>query len=964
MNPQTTEIKTITDFLERALNSRKGKSPYNLHKIITDHAEYDQISLPVNILDIIVSHIESCDVNDRILDELTIAIQAWDNVENPSWSLNTTPFSEQRREIILNLLGFDFDQQKIINSRVLRFSETEIPIVIAEQHTPWYEERKKFIKFYYWNDYVRQLRLPKGTWDAISVGSLDASTDDVLSRLSDPSASNVYPVKGLVVGYVQSGKTSHFNGLIAKAADAGYRLIIILSGTTDILRKQTQRRIDKDIIGHDIIDVNEYGSDNDWSQFVDHEVSIQNGRYEWERLTTKEEYRSLRHHPSLLEFKRHYPDLPLNHEDNLRYTKARIAIIKKVPVVINKLIRDFSTIDKFKSKLDNVPTLIIDDESDQASINTIDQSKPGSEGERTKTNKAIGELLKLLPRAQYVGYTATPFANVFIDPEDAEDLFPKDFIISLPRPQGYMGGSDFYDFTEEYEEGDYHSNKNAFVRPVEGHDEDSENLPKAIDSFVLSGAIKLYRQKYDPDHYRFKHHTMLLHHAAKQIVHDEDKIVVENIFDGGSRYSSAIGLSKLQELFENDFLPVSMVRATDAPFPKTFDELNPFITDCISRISYEKPVRIINCSKTGSIDEPDFEQGDVWTILVGGTKLSRGYTVEGLTTSYYRRPTGAGDTLMQMGRWFGFRRGYKDLVRLFIGVNERRGKVPMDLYKAFESIVKSEDELRGELQKYSTKGLLPKQVPPLVRQFLPLLPPTSKNKMFNAVIKSQDFSGEYKEKVAASSFKDKKFNQEICKELISKTNFENPIQTFQFLNNKRQPKKFVAYLGAVSGEDILSFLGGYLWVDGNKPLYLEIEYIKKCLINGELGNWQLLIPQLNYKNSIKFTGTKLGPLTTIERKLTFKNTFEVYSEPRHREAASYLAGVDDVIQPSSIMVEKRDKTTPVMILYFAIPKGNPSADITVGFGIQYPGIRKDYSLVWGVNDSNNADLIVVDTEAK
>lgn len=962
MTSDLAELRLLSTYLEHALEIRKYSGPVNLNDLIKDLGKYDQVTFKDDISAALTNHLESCDINDEILDSLTTAIQKWDNDDNPEWAKNTEKYSLSRREKILSLLGFNPSQHTTINKRILRFSKAEIPIVIAEAHIPWYEQRKKEIRGYYWNDYIGQLKKPKGNWDNSSIGLLDISTDDVLSRFSDPWASDVYPVKGLVVGYVQSGKTSHFNGLIAKAADAGYRLFIILSGTTDILRRQTQRRIDKDIIGHDIIDFKEYGSDDDWPKFVTHEVSIQDGRFEWERLTNKSEYKSLSNHPSLLEFKKQNPNLPFNHPENLKNARARIAVIKKVPVILDKLIADLKSIHELKTKLDNVPTLIIDDESDQASINTIDQSKPGRKGDRTRTNRAIGELLKLIPRAQYVGYTATPFANVFIDPEDADDLFPKDFIISLQRPQGYMGGADFYDFIDEYEEDDYRSNKNAFIRTVEDEDDKAENLPRAIDSFVLAGAIKLYRQEMDPDHYRYPHHTMLIHHAAKQIVHEEDKQIVDRIFLNGARYFTQDGIAKLESLFNTDFLPVSKLRASEAPFPSTFGELKPYISKCISMLTSDKPVRIINCSARGHLDEPDFEQAPVWAILVGGTKLSRGYTVEGLTISYYRRPAGAGDTLMQMGRWYGFRHGYNDLVRLFIGIREQRGNFTIDLYEAFGALVRSEEELRRELQKYSATEFTPKQVPPLVRQLLPYLPPASKNKMFNAVIKSQDFAGEYTEKVSASNkINDKKKNADLARILIEKSVFTKSIQTVSFINNRNASRKFNCLLGKISGRDTLDFLEKYIWVDEKKSVYLETEYIKKMLESGRLSKWHILLPQIVTGTPRTFNGTKLGPLTTVERKLAFEKTFAVYSEPRHREAASYLAVTSDVGNPNTVLVENRNPEYPVIIMYFVIPKEDQTAEITVGFGIQYPGTKKDFSLVWGVSDSSNADLIVVDT---
>ena len=277
---------------------------------------------------------------------------------------------------------------------------------------------------------------PIGSWREEAVSILEASTNDVLSRISDPTRNDIYQVKGLVVGYVQSGKTAHFAGVIAKAVDSGYRLVIVLAGTMNILRRQTQRRIDKELVGRELLSAEEYGQDSDWDKFISHSgLPSEQGSVDWERLTgLEEDYKSLKHRLGALSFKRNNHTKPLNSLDNLQHVPARLIVIKKIPNVVDKLCTDLEALRKQQNNIDSIPTLIIDDESDQASINTVDQRKAGNQGIRTSTNKSIVRLLKTLPRAQYVGYTATPFANVFINPADAEDLFPRDFIVSLPRP--------------------------------------------------------------------------------------------------------------------------------------------------------------------------------------------------------------------------------------------------------------------------------------------------------------------------------------------------------------------------------------------------------------------------------------------------------------------------------------------------------------------------------------------------
>ena len=179
-------------------------------------------------------------------------------------------------------------------------------------------------------------------------------------------------------------------------------------------------------------------------------------------------------------------------------------------------------------------------------------------------------------------------------------------------------------------------------------------------------------------------------------------------------------------------------RRARTPSQMTSMTLKPFVGAAIAKITaLGDPVIIVNGDKDMAREEVDFDQRDVWRVLVGGTKLSRGFTIEGLTVSYYRRKTKQADTLMQMGRWFGFRRGYEDLVRLFIGRAEPDGLGTIDLYEAFDAIVRDEEAFRDELRKYATlvdghPQITPMEIPPLVSQHLPWLKPAAPNKMFNA----------------------------------------------------------------------------------------------------------------------------------------------------------------------------------------------------------------------------------------
>ena len=557
---------------------------------------------------------------------------------------------------------------------------------------------------------------------------------------------------------MQSGKTANIAGVLAKAIDAGYRLIIVMTGTIDLLREQTQRRIDMELVGvenilrgvdpedAEMISSVDYQDDPDWDRFIKHGLlpSTQN-RPDIIRLTNHRfagktgDYRSLLAGITALEFEKRDNTLPLNDRRNLDHCSARLVVVKKNKSVLTRLVRDLKSI---KPKLAEIPALIVDDESDHASVNTIDRRRwRQGQRQRTAINGLIAQLLELLPRAQYVGYTATPFANVFIDPDDAQDIFPKDFLVALTRPPGYMGASDFHDLdpgTDEHDQTVQNSREQAHIRNLVAPRDDparrSAEVRQALTMFVLTGAIKLYRkQNGGPE---FRHHTMLAHESVRR----DDHISLANEIHEAWQYAgfnSPSGLPYMRELYENDIVPTNRL-LDEGQLPATFDDLRPFIGDAVARITETgDPVIIVNSDRDVQRENVDFDKRPVWRVIVGGAKLSRGFTVEGLTVSYYRRRTGQADTLMQMGRWFGFRQGYHDLVRLYIDRAVQVGQRTLDLYEAFGAIMRTEELFRDELRRYAElvdgkPQIRPAQVPPLVTQHLPWLRPTARNKMFNA----------------------------------------------------------------------------------------------------------------------------------------------------------------------------------------------------------------------------------------
>jgi hypothetical protein len=881
------------------------------------------------------------DPNDAVRQLFSASLQHWDFLKEPGWGVGTAPNTHERRDQIYSLLELDEQASALCEQVVPVWIATDPPIVIAEEHVPWYDPDKPDFQFYF-PRYCEHLR--QNGWSVTAVETLSQVTGSVVERISKPHRAEQYQSKGLVVGHVQSGKTANFTGVIARAADAGYRLFVILGGTMDILRTQTQRRIDKELIGKELLE-NDYLDDEEWDSFLSHGATpSQLAAFDWQRLTgPQEDYQRLKFGIDALDFPKFDPSRPLFDRINLQKSRARIMVIKKHPAVISRVARDLGRI---RARLADIPTLVIDDESDLASVNTT-RPTPAQTRTRTATNRAIVELLKQLPRSQYIGYTATPFANVFIDPSDAEDLFPKDFMISLPRPEGYMGIQEFHDL--DTTPPGYQSNERAFVRNVVGGDAEAENLPRALDSYILSGAIKLFRAKSKPLR-GFKHHTMLVHVSPRVAEQEQMATLIEGLLDSAS-YHSGEALLRLNQLWEEDFAPVSAARSEDSAAPKDFKQLKPHIGECLQRLEHGKRVLIVN--GTPAADTPDFDRQPVWKIICGGAKLSRGYTVEGLTVSYYRRRTNAADTLMQMGRWFGFRAGYKDLVRLFIGRAEPVGQGrTLDLYAAFEAVCRDEIEFRAQLRRYANlsgdERITPKQVPPLVPAHL--LRPTSTNKMYNAVVKWVNLSGEPREPtVAPTESTAMKHNERLLIDLLSKSKIHRDRLSVD------PSSAFEALLAVLSPESIIGFLRAYRWLGHMRPVDHDVEFLIGQHGDPEIADWLLLAPQVSSSRSWRPQGLDFA---SPFRSRTGTDRFGAYSEPRHRLVARYIARLDADVPTANAAAKGLRRARRGVMLFYPVHESATSG-FTMGFALQYPENSIPKTIVFSVRDPNQPNAVTV-----
>ncbi|MFE7748144.1 Z1 domain-containing protein [Streptomyces sp. NPDC057428] len=884
---------------------------------------------------------------DRIVaagpgDELIVlwhrTLTGWDLTERADWS-DAPPRTDARRTATYDRLGFGADLRKALDEAVPVFKEPGAT-VISKEFTSWYSRDTAAARSFYWNSYEQMLRR-KG-WSDEAVSSLDEASHAVVERLSDPTRTEAYGARGLVVGYVQSGKTANFTGVTAKAIDAGYRLVIVLGGTLNLLRDQTQRRLDMELIGQEnilrgvdpsdtdaLIGV-DYQDDEDWpSKFVSHGARPSTlGFFDIERFTTRgTDYLGLQSGIRALEFEKQVRTQPLYDPDNLHHAAARVMVVKKNKFVLDKLIKDLKKIGPI---LAEIPALIIDDESDQASVNTTNpKTWEGGKVDRKAINGQISQLLGLLPRAQYVGYTATPFANVFVDPGDEEDIFPRDFLVSLPRPTGYMGVQDFHDLDSEGTAEETH------VRGI--YDSTGDRLQEALDAFVLTGALKLYRADRGLPEEPFRHHTMLVHESVQQREHAALALRINSMWHR-SAYTGQEGHSRLATLLDADFRRNA---TEDLPTPSSYDELKPYVSRARQLInSGGEPVIIVNGATDRDYEQPelDFDRTPhVWKILVGGTKLARGFTVEGLTVTYYRRTTQQADTMMQMGRWFGFRPGYRDLVRLYIGREEPMGKgKTVDLYEAFEAICRDEETFRAQLTRYATlvdgkPQVTPAQIPPLVSQHLSWLKPAARNKMFNAELVEIRSPGQWVEPTAyPTGAADLRHNAEVWLPALEK--LSQDISVFVTLSDDDRGgyTRYPAKTSVLSHAQLLGIMSSLAW--GRPDLFApNLAYLKDSSDAGcATDDWMLILPQTSGPTSVEASILGSQPVTLVQRQRNSRGVFNRISGVAHRQSAERIAGLRPLSDDDPFSSQLYQPRRGAVLLYPVVDPdlGNPAGLVT------------------------------------
>jgi hypothetical protein len=702
-------------------------------------------------------------------------------------------------EVRTELRKYEFHEVDIENAiaahmKLISDSQNESVLLDPEMKSKdWYTGPNTSVKSHWAK--LTSVLITEKAWDRAMVNDLDGSSNVVVSKLANPKLlTGENTSRGLVLGYVQSGKTANYSAVISKALDAGYKFIIVLSGVHNNLRYQTEVRLRKEIIDPSEIDA-------DTITRMD-----PNGDFDGKIAQSANKV--------------------LGHEHGFG-----IAVIKKNSSVLRKFNSWLN--EARKEILEACPVLIIDDECDQASINT--HQKP--EEKATVINKQIRTILNHFQISSYVGYTATPYANIFIDPTIEDDLYPKDFIIALKKPVSYIGSEDLFGTQDDdgnITEGlpvirsiNVLDNLDNYEDQDENPDELPNSLKNALASFLISGAIRLSRGHFG------KHISMLIHCSHLK---DDHRSIFNNVRSYVQELKTELNfnndsIAPLYELFNSDFVQTS----------KTIDNIQDKISiqDFTSLIkNFIGSLQVI-LDNSESTERLSFQE-NFWGIVIGGNTLSRGLTIEGLCTSYFMRSSKQLDTLMQMGRWFGYRPGYKDLQRIFI-TNEIRDR--------FLEMSITETELREEIETMAHNDESPLDFKIKIRQHAGTTL-TAKNKMRTAQADMLSFSG----RRGLPDFLN------IHDDKISLNNLKATSELLQSIKKLKlldSPKKFsmfrtsYTYLGCPK-ELILQFLDDYFISSANSRANKRdlISYITETK---ELTNWSVAVFSLIKGNdSYKF----------------------------------------------------------------------------------------------------------------
>ena len=884
-----------------------------------------------------------------------------------SGSITREEIERQVDFILTNPTFKDLDRNHLIREveSLYRVRVEEFRMIEAgERRKHWINDNKNSINWNFWDRYKIFLQFRKN-FAPETIGLLDRLTNKTLDGLYNPKADIGFDKKGLVVGQVQSGKTSNYTGLICKAADAGYDMIIILAGMHNNLRTQTQLRLDEGFLGFDTKYQRAFNTGNSIIG-----AGVGQKIYPAHSFTSSDEG----------------GDFSKRGTYSFHTNEPIIAVVKKNKTRLENLYKwlhshgtdDGSGVRKIKDKT----LLLIDDEADNASINVSNDP-----AKRSAINSAITQILSLFVKSGYVGYTATPFANIFI-PFNENDIFPRDFIINLPAPSNYIGPEKVFGFRPIADDENSDTvlpiiNRiNDYQSYIPNKHKKNDQLPsalpdtlkRAIRCFILTCTIRRLRGQ-------IKEHNSMLVHVTRYISwQNHIRELVVKVFEHyklGIDQNNSVVLEELRKTFEED------VKEDNYQYKsyKTVSQeiLNSDLADIDSMIQIHEwkdvlnhlndavtkiEVRAINGGSGDILDYVDHPNG-LSVIAIGGDKLSRGLTLEGLCVSYYLRASTMYDTLMQMGRWFGYRPGYVDLCRLFTS---------RELNEWFCHITHASEELREEFDYMAdVAGSTPEQYALKVRTHPGVLQITSSNKMKDTTEIQITWSGRLVESYELKRSKDaidnnfaatNKFistlpnsyetkNSNFIWKDVSATQVKDYLKNIQLLENLKayEPHNLIRFIDLQLPNRELTNWTVVLMSKGNADSSSSVSFIDG---NKQVGSWMRTQDENNSSDEIYYLKKShiLSPkdefidLSTDEYERAMQLTREQWVKKKKEGHPSYPNG-------QIVRNEIRNPNNPLLLIYLLDPKGTKLPETSnpiVGYAISFPKSNFNAFVAFAVKD--------------
>ncbi|MCE3556314.1 Z1 domain-containing protein [Pseudonocardia sp. RS11V-5] len=767
------------------------------------------------------------------------------------------------------------------------------PSVWRDGRVTWYTGPKDADRN--WPAVVKSLQAKNFGEDNIT--SVDEASTKILSLLDHPTQDE-FRTRGLVVGFVQSGKTTNFTAVMAKAADRGYKLFIVLSGIHNTLRRQTQIRLAGDLV-HANPDL-------------------------WHEVTTED--------------KDFTP--PTGNPQAFFAAKDQhmLLVVKKNAVVLRKL-RDWLA--KGGDYLAKTPTLIIDDEADQSTVATAE------------INPLLYQVMSKFPKVGYIGYTATPFANLLINPGDKTDFYPRDFIVNLPQPNDYQGteilfgrellpGEDPADLPGGYD----------MVRTVPDDEVDdlkprtkkeaadfypglTHSLRRSVEWFWLATAARKVRGGGN------KHSTMLIHTTTDTTVHERFK---DPLLQLKTRMLAGL-TTKDPDLL--DRLRTTWAKETARVPAADFGETTVAFEDLLGKLPAVVKATKVVIDNYKSTDRLDYESGPVTAIAVGGNTLSRGLTLEGLVSSLFVRAVSAYDTLLQMGRWFGYRNHYADLPRIWM---------TDELMEWFSHLATVEAEMRLDINRYMNPGVTPLNFAVRLRTH-PKMSITAKAKMTSAIPAVAAYGGQLVE----SRFFDVSDEGEPW--LKGNATAARALVAHAAKDGTATPSRDeTALFTEVPHQHVLEFLDSYSFhersSDGDGGRIAE--YIRRRVRAGALGRWSVgVIGNSQDKASTKRCDLGSGIDVKMVRRsrlsydqgVDFDGVADIKTLSSRRDEALDLdtAGASTMTRKELVELRRQKRPTEGLLLLYPIepesepkntkgrvPLAAPTDDVVMGVALVFP----------------------------